>query len=878
MRNKLCTDCPLSASANTVCLWGRAKTDKPEDVKLMVIGEMPSEEDDKNDDVFSSDRDQLVRNIFEVAMGVSTDNIYFTNLAKCYAGRGEKPSKNDISACYTYLMDEIGEVKPKAILCMGETALGFLCGDKGIARKHGEIYDLDCSEVGIAEPIKVVPTFLSGYITYNEHKLADFAKDIERAYNIAEGIIKNQDRTVQIVMCDTIEKVRQMADYVREAGIMCFDYESANNSPDKKHSALDWFRDSTYRTILSVSFQPSVSYVIPIDHFEATWTDEEYEEIEDIIQDLYEDYNIRKIGHNIKFDMHLGAKKRDINYRGRLDDTMLMHHLIDETTQHGLKELAGNYFKDYAGYEEEVRKHKWEEVPLSVLAPYGGTDTALTLLLAIHFENVLLEDERVYRIYRNLTMPALKVLYSMEHRGALIDRKALLVALAEAESMVERMDADIRTMPEVIRYEEYARREAVDKKLQQMIEKRDAATGRNRENWEVKIQDVRNGVTQVYDGVNFNSPPQMGKLLFTREGFNFPQLGKGTGKDVLEELNDDTGFVEKLLALRTINKLKGTYLQGILDRLDDNDRLHTTYKLQGTMSGRISSADPNLQNIPNVAKLKDPEIIKMVGTIKQLFIVEEGRTFFNWDLSQAELRMIAAFAQDRAMMTAYNEGQDLHKLTGAHLAQVSMDEFEAKPNDWQKEKRTRAKAANFGMIYGISAEGYMEYAKVTYGVVMTIKEAQRDIDTFFGLYNRLQEYHELYKAKARKFGYVRTLYGRKRRTPNILHNNGSLRSADERVAVNSPIQGSVGEWVLFVMVIASFRLPPEAFFVNNVHDSIMGSVPDEIRKEVSDMMVYTAENLPNQQYFGKDLEGIGMSMDAEYSKTNWKAMEEYKGD
>ena len=215
-------------------------------------------------------------------------------------------------------------------------------------------------------------------------------------------------------------------------------------------------------------------------------------------------------------------------------------------------------------------------------------------------------------------------------------------------------------------------------------------------------------------------------------------------------------------------------------------------------------------------------------------------------------------------------------MTGAHLAKVSLDEFEKRDKAWQKEKRIRAKAANFGMIYGISSEGYMEYAKTTYKVVMSLAEAKKDIAAFFELYNKLQEYHEISKAKARKFGYVRTLYGRKRRTPNILHSNVALRSADERVAVNSPIQGSVGEWVLFTMVMAKFRLPEEVYFVNEVHDSIMGSVPDHLCEEVNRMMVLTAEQLPNLKYFGKDIEGIGMKMDSECSKTNWKEMEEYK--
>lgn len=874
MRNKDCTLCPLCSTATTVCLQGRSVS---KECKLMVIGEAPSDKDDENDDVFSSDRDRLVMDVFETAMGVSTDDIYFTYLTKCYAGRNEKPTKNDASACYEYLLEEIAEVKPKAILCLGELCLNFLLGDKGIARKHGEIYELTFTELGMREPVKVIPTFLAGYITYNEHKLKDFAKDIERAYNVANGIDVSEGRCVKVIDCLTVEAVKKLADYVREVGLAVFDFETANTSGDKKQSALDWFREETRPTCISICFQPSVSYTVPLYHPEAPWTDEERSEVIDIIWGLFSDQDVRKAGHNIKFDMHVAKKERDVTFRGRIDDTMLMHHLLNEIEKHGLKELTEKYFSNYAGYEEDVKKYKWEEVPWKVLSPYCGTDTAMTYILLVHFENMLLKDERLYTIYRNLTMPVCKVLFEMEHRGALIDRKTLLSTLAEVDVRIAAREDKLRNYPEVKRFEAKRREEAVEAMVQKLREKAETAkSARYRQQYMDKIERVRTGELKVYEGLNFNSTQQVEKLLFSRDGFGFPQLNKGTGKDVLVDLKDTTGFVDDLLGYRTFLKLRGTYMQGILDRLDSNDRLHTTYKIHGTATGRISSADPNLQNIPNVAKLKDETIIEMVGMIKRLFIAEEGCTFFNWDLSQAELRMIAAFAQDEDMMGAYNSGQDLHKKTGAHLAGVSLEEFEEKPKDWQKEKRTRAKAANFGMIYGISPEGYMDYAKKTYSVEMTLDEAKRDIAAFFSMYKRLPEYHALYKAKARKFGYVRTLYGRRRLTPNILSPSGALRSADERVAVNSPIQGSVGEWVLFVMVLASFRLPPDVYFVNTVHDSIMGSVPDYETKEVCKLMIETAENPPNMQYFGKDIKGIRMKMDAEASKTNWKEMKDFE--
>lgn len=830
--------------------------------------ESPSFKDSSLGTVCESDSDSLIRDVFTKAMGVSTDNIYFTYLVKCYT-KGDKPTYQHAEKCYKYLLEEIREIQPKCIAILGELGLNFLCGMQGILKNRGEHYDITVD----GRKIPVIPTFLPGYLKYNEKQLKNFATDLATAYNIAEGMVTDVERSVDIVICDTIDKVIQLSEYVREEGVMVFDYETANMDDVKEHTALDWFRKSTIATCVSVSFMPGVSYVIPLEHQESPFKGESLQRVLDILNELYGDYNIRKVAHNIKFDMHVAAKYGAI-FKGRLDDTMLMHSLLDELAKHGLKDLTEEYLVGYGGYEDEVKKYKWEEVPLNVLLPYCGTDTAMTYMLWVHFENLLLEDNRVYTIYRNLTMPACKVLYTMEHRGTLIDRESLIISIRKAEKLIESKELKLRSFKEVVRFEEYESRAVIGAyiaKLQTKLESTDKEYLQKRYREKLSNIDEEN----LYQGINFGSPKQLARLLYSETGFNFKSFDGGTGKDVLKELDDSTGFIDELLNYRTLKKLSSTYLKGILERLDDNNYLHTTFLVNGTVSGRLSSRNPNLQNIPNVAKLKDADVIDMVGTIKKLFIVEEGHTFFNWDLSQAELRMIALFAKDDTMMKAYNDGKDLHKITGAHLAKMSLEEFEKKPKDFQKEKRTRAKAANFGLIYGISVEGYRDYAKKTYGISMTMEEADLDIQNFFNLYNKIPEYHAIYKAKARKFGYVRTLYGRKRQTPNIRSNNGALRSADERIAVNSPIQGTVGELAIFTLVMMYFRFPESVHLTNTVHDSIMASVPDGIREHVSKLAVHTAENLPNLKYFGKDLVGMKMKMDAEYSKINWKEMEDY---
>ena len=321
----------------------------------------------------------------------------------------------------------------------------------------------------------------------------------------------------------------------------------------------------------------------------------------------------------------------------------------------------------------------------------------------------------------------------------------------------------------------------------------------------------------------------MGSLLYGAEGFGFEKPyvkakraeAEATGKEYLMELNDSTRFIDDLLLYRSIGKTLSTYLHGINDRLDANDRVHTSFLQHGTKSGRLSSQNPNLQNLTNVAKLTDPTAIEVVSMVKKPFIAPEGYTLCQIDYSQAELRIIASFAGETNMLDAYNAGIDLHALYAARMLKTDLDGFYKLDKADQKNWRTRAKAGNFGLIYGMSAEGLVHYAKNNYGVILSLKEATEMRNDFFAMYPRLLDYHDTYIAKGRKFGYVRTLYGRMRRVPQILDQNEYIRGMDERVAINSPVQGTAGEFTVFAISLLRNRLDPRVKFVNTVHDSIV---------------------------------------------------------
>lgn len=927
IRNEFCNLCSNSVGCKNVCIMGRGNLK----AKLMIVAESPSNFDDENNSVLASKKDELLKNIISKVLGLDVNEFYFTYLVKCKTIDGKPPTESDATACFHYLKREIKEVKPVAILALGALATKMLTGQNSITKVRGQVFTTPSG-------IKVIPTFSPGYVEQVQQQLKNFATDIQKAYHVSIDQLPAVSST-KIVMVDTFDKVREIVSYIEQTGDSCFDFETTGLEILTKEDEIP--------TCLSLSFQHGSSYVIPLFHFESPFTAEEVLEIIAYINaKVFANKNIRKIAHNLKFDMHV-ARKYGCTFRGRLDDTMLMHHLLNELEKHGLKEISDTYFKEFSGYEDEVKKYKWAEVPLKLLAPYAGTDTDLTFRLCTLFESYLLKDERVYVLYRNLVMSVLPTLQEAEQEGMPIDRDFLQNSIAEVDKLIESQTIKLRAHKKVQEFENWKRDkvnwaaiEELENKLfllrQQRDSKREETLKKLLDATEIRLNDaimkrlakgekgkvtateitleeklrglkagtvdplassanitqiqmeerlrgLKAGTLSIYQPLNFKSPDQVEELLYFPEGFGFKKQFSyktktegGTGKDVLNEIKDKSGFIDDLLLMRSIEKMQGTYLKGILKRLDKNNKIHTEFKQHGTMTGRLSSANPNLQNLPNVGKLKNDTSKYVVSLVKKCFIPEPGMSLIQVDFSQAELRIIASFAKEETMLDAYAQNLDLHTVTGANVNGYTLEQFAALEESIRKDLRTKAKPGNFGMIYGISPEGFQEYAKQNYGVIFSLKEAQDIRDKFFKLYPGLLRYHSEYIAKAQKFGYVRTLFGRKRLTPNIHSVIGAQRADDERVAINSPVQGTSGELTLFAAALLRHRLNPVVKLRNTVHDSLIYFAPHHLVADTIRIIKETCENLPTELYFGRVLEGVQMKVDIEISTKSWKELEPFE--
>lgn len=881
----------------------------PQLSKLMIVLDYPSTAQVQQGQEFHMDK-TMATVLFDV-VGIKKDEVYITYAVKDSDG---KPTNRQIVDAREALEAEINAVCPETIVTMGDIAMTMVTGTKGITKNRGKF--LNASKItGEGRAVSVIPTYSPSYIQLNSANLNLWAKDINAGYLMSEGEVPTNSPT-KIVACDTIPKVKQLIKYCLETKFVVFDFETPNIEDQGT------FAKGFHATVLSISFQAGSSYVIPIEHKDSPFTTAEVSQIMELLRKyIFENRRIRKVAQNIAYDAHI-FRIYGISIYGRLDDTMLMHHLIDETQPHGLKDMVAAYYPEFTGYDDIIKGMKYADIPLKPLSVYAGTDTDMTCRLCTLFESILLADEKKYNIYRNLTMPAMKALFAMEVAGMDIDTKQLGESIIEVKKIMRQQKQRILKIREVAYYEEMVREEQQAEAIEEVQGKLKDRTDKSKEMAEAKavqrldsavrkaakageefkytqididreakdcyvttatetkirekMNDLKSGKIQAYPGINFASPKQLQELLYLSDyGYRFNAEEASTGKDVLAELDDTTGFIEGLVTYRSIKKTLGTYLEGIQKRVDGDGKLHTNFKIHGTKSGRLSSANPNLQNIPNTAKLKNELEIKVVGLVKKAFIPPVGWEMHQYDYSQAELRIIAEFADETNMLEAYANGQDLHALTAAAMLGVTIEQFYELDPKAQKSARQKAKAVNFGLIYLISIEGFMEYAKNQYGVIVTYDEAVDIFEAFFAKYPKLQDYHDTYIAKAKKFGYVRTLFGRTRQTPDINHPDGYFASMDERVSVNSPIQGTAGEYTIFAVALLNLVLDPaKVIAVNTVHDSIIFYVKKGERQYAIDTIKPIMENLPTEQYFGRKLEKVGMKVDVEVSDVSWKDLQE----
>lgn len=596
---------------------------------------------------------------------------------------------------------------------------------------------------------------------------ADFtANSPEESKNSSLTKYNKGDFDYQLI--DTEEKRKEIIDLFFTNDFLSLDTETTGTDPI-----------SAKLVGLSFSIRENQAFYVPIPQ-----NDEEAKKIVNEFKPIYENEKILKIGQNIKYDL-LVLQNYGVELKGKIFDTMIAHYLLQPELHHGMDYLAEVYLNYQTIHIEELIGSKGKnqknmaDLPPTAVYEYACEDADVTLKLKNVLEPLLKEND-CDRLFWEIEMPLMPVLAYMERNGVCIDREGLKETSRLYTEEMNRIEKEIHELA----------------------------------------------------GTDFNiaSPKQVGEVLFDRlKIVDKPKKTKTgqyvTSEEVLESLRAKHPVVEKILEHRGLKKLLGTYIDALPKLVNPvTGHIHTSFNQTITTTGRLSSSNPNLQNIP-VRNEYGKEI-------RKAFIPEEGCLFFSADYSQIELRIMAHLSGDEHMIEAFRNGQDIHAATAAKIFKKSLEEV-------TKEERSKAKTANFGIIYGITAFGLAERM----GVSRT--EAKELIEGYFQTYPKVKEYMNRSIEMAREKGYTETVYHRKCHLRDINSHNAVVRGYAERNAINSPIQGSAADIIKIAMIRIYHRFREEQLrskMILQVHDELNFSVYPEEKEKVQQIVIEEMEN------------------------------------
>lgn len=524
---------------------------------------------------------------------------------------------------------------------------------------------------------------------------------------------------------------------------------------------------------LSFAVEPHTAYYVPISANSA-----EAKVVFAKFKPVFENEAIRKIGQNIKFDLMV-LDNYGITVRGSLFDTMIAHYLINPELRHGMDYLAEILLNYRTIHIEELIGAKGKnqlnmrQVSLEKITEYAAEDADITLQLKTVLEPQLAENQ-LDKLFYDVEMPLVRVLAKMEKNGVLIDDFSLAQSSQVLTGEMHRIEHEIQK-----------------------------TAGEN---------------------INVSSPKQVGELLFDRlkvvEKAKKTKTGQYvTDEETLEALRSKHPVIGQILDYRGLKKLLSTYIDALPKLINNKTgKIHTSFNQTVTATGRLSSSNPNLQNIP----IRDEQ----GKEIRKAFIADQGCLFVSADYSQVELRVMAHLSGDANMLAAFHDDYDIHAATAAKIYKVPLDKVTS-------DMRRKAKTANFGIIYGISAFGLSER------LFISRKEAKDLIDNYFEIYPQVKQYIDDSIEKARINGYVETIFHRKRFLPDITSHNANVRKFAERNAVNAPIQGSAADIIKIAMVRIDRRLEEENLktqMILQVHDELNFNVPTAELEQVKSII------------------------------------------
>lgn len=769
--NPDCTLCPLHANALEVCVPGRGSKMT---AGIVIVGDKPSP---------SPESRELLRRSLDGLAGIELNACYVTSAIKCEVEEDVKPTRSQEKICATsYLLEEFDRLQPRFVLVMGNTAMKAVAGKSGILKYHGSVWNLEISPEHHAT---VMATLHPSAVLRNPKHSQAFGMAISRFGRLTRG--EDTSPITKIVIVNDKPTLRRLLLRLADADEISWDIETVTEKCEPPYVSTnfqEWRGDKSMIASISFTWKPGLSFVIPLWHPRSRWKNPQ--QVIDLLQPVLTRSNAEYVGHNGKFDSRWMAAKNVVV--PQTFDTMLAAHMLDENRPKGLKSLAQNIL-GADGYDVGEELKDARDIPLKRLCVYNGKDTDYTFRLKKVFEAELSIEPRVENVFRKLMMPASEALVDIERAGVWVD----------PQRWQERHDTAME----------------------------------NRE----KLHDyIQRRVPDSLKPLNLNSPQQMGRFLFGH--LELPVLTRtttgapSTGESVLLRLAAENRVATALIKYRKWAKYLSTYiLPWWFEHRDDTGRIHSNYKLFGTVTGRLSG-EGGIQQVP-----RDPFIRSIIGA-------PEGTTFVVADYSQVELRIAAMLSNESRMLRQYAAGDDIHmiramRMTGKPAAEV------------EKEERKKAKAVNFGYIYGMGAAKFVTYAFDSYQLVVSHEEAQADRDGFFEDYPALRVWHERQRRLANRYHRVSSPIGRVRHLTDILSLDSGVRGEAERQAINSPVQSFASDLMLIALIRLHRILKRRGWgrIVGTVHDSILFEILNAyvnmaapLIKRVMEDMDYVAKN------------------------------------
>ena len=575
----------------------------------------------------------------------------------------------------------------------------------------------------------------------------------------------------------TVEALDHWIDKLEQSDLFSFDTET---------TSLDYMEAQLVG--LSFSTEPGEAAYVPVAHdYEGAPKQLSRELVLEKLRPLLEDVNKAKLGQNLKYDKNILANY-GIELKGIQHDSMLQSYILDSTaSRHDMDSLALKYLQRTTTHYEDVAGKGSKQIPFNQVAiehaaPYAAEDADITLQLHQNFWPELQRNEKLQHVYETIEIPLISVLSHMERNGVVVDAEMLTQQSHELASRMSEIE-----------------------------------------------QEAHDLAKQTF---NISSPKQIQKLLY--KDMQLPVLAKtpkgqpSTAESVLQELARDYDLPRLILDYRSLNKLKTTYTDKLPGQISSvTGRVHTSYHQAVAATGRLSSSDPNLQNIP----IRTEEGRR----IRQAFISPSNCVLLAADYSQIELRIMAHLSKDKGLLEAFSHNEDIHRKTAAEV-------FATKLNEVSKEQRRAAKAINFGLIYGMSPFGLAKQLGIRRN------EAKEYVDRYFEHYPDVKNYMEKTREQAREQGYVETVFGRRLYLPEINARNAARRQYAERTAINAPMQGTAADIIKRAMIDIEVWLNkehPDVKLIMQVHDELVFEVPEGkvemLEPEIRNIMTRAAE-------------------------------------